>query len=200
MGTGQNRNGIEICWDDAFPRVGVGGRAGGFPVPWTKCAVGGLPDSRGQEFRSGCVTCSELWLPGMHPKAIMIPTLQHTGGRCCKRKTPVWQENGQLWRMLIPVSLGKYSQALSASCEARKWMGSSWSGLGGELEKGREDRDWPREPGKGQLGLLWPEEAVRGQGLVPWISPLQAWTNSHQKSVSRNYLLPLKKKKKNLYK
>lgn len=82
---------IEICLDGASPQVGGGGRAGGVSRALNEVCSWWPPLQPRKEFSSGGVACSELQLPWTRPEAIQ---LQAGGG--CERKTPIWQENGQL--------------------------------------------------------------------------------------------------------
>lgn len=151
-------------------RLGVGERAGAFPWAWIKCVVGSLPHSLEKEFIVGSVTCSELWVLWTLPEAIQL----HAGGGCCTRKTPIGQENCQLWRMLITASLEKNSQAL-----CKQWS-QEMDGKQLEWAKQRgQPRESKRGPGSGPTPgspaeVSWTcftEEAVRGKWLCPGRSP-----------------------------
>lgn len=83
--------------------------------------------------------CHMLWLPWTYPEAIHLQA-----GGSCKRKTPIWLENCQPWRMLISASL-ENSQAL-----CKRW----------NQEMNGKQLEWSRQRGQ-------PTESKRRPGSGP---------------------------------
>ena len=157
---------------------------GGFPVSYTKCAGGWSPNSPWQEFLSA------------PSRALSSDCLGHIQQQCrwavLQKEGSVWQENCPLWRTLIAASLGKYSQAL-----CKLW---SQEMNGKQLEWARTARR-ERGPSRGHpqgtqqrsAGPAAPEEEVKGQRLVPGISPCRI-KSSHIRQVPAGVICWFKKK------
>ena len=158
---------------------------GGFPVSYTKCAGGGLPTAHGRN--------SSQLHHGLWALTAWDISSSNAGGQCYRRKAPYGRKTAHCEEHWSLPHLGSIPKP-SASCEARKWMGSSWNGPG-------QPRDRERGPSRGQTqgtqqrsaGPAAPEEEVKGQRLVPGISPCRLKSN-HTRRVPAGVICWLKKK------